>query len=48
MSKPLDLIASGIPGLDDILGGGLRPGRLYFVEGDSGTGKTTFWPAIPA
>ncbi|MGC1951632.1 MAG: ATPase domain-containing protein [Gammaproteobacteria bacterium] len=35
------LITSGIPGLDKVLGGGLRPGRLYFVEGDSGTGKTT-------
>lgn len=41
MIEPPDLIASGIPGLDSVLGGGLRPGRLYFVEGDSGTGKTT-------
>jgi circadian clock protein KaiC len=36
------LITSGVPGLDDILGGGLRPGHLYFVEGTTGTGKTTF------
>lgn len=35
------LISSGVPGLDEVLGGGLRPGCLYFVEGDSGTGKTT-------
>ncbi len=34
-------IASGVPGLDDILGGGLRPGHLYFVEGEPGCGKTT-------
>ena len=28
-------------GLDDILGGGLPPDRLYLVQGDPGTGKTT-------
>ncbi|UAK26533.1 ATPase domain-containing protein [Sphingomonas nostoxanthinifaciens] len=28
-------------GLDDILGGGLTPDRLYLVEGTPGTGKTT-------
>jgi circadian clock protein KaiC len=32
---------TGIPGLDDILGGGLTPDRLYLVEGTPGTGKTT-------
>lgn len=32
---------TGIPGLDDILGGGLLPRRLYLVEGDPGAGKTT-------
>ena len=31
----------GIPGLDDILGGGLTKDRLYLVEGTPGTGKTT-------
>lgn len=31
----------GIPGLDDILGGGLTRDRLYLLEGDPGTGKTT-------
>ena len=41
MSQPPDFIASGVPGLDSIVGGGLRSGRLYLVEGDSGTGKTT-------
>jgi circadian clock protein KaiC len=29
------------PGLDAILGGGLPTDRLYLVEGDPGTGKTT-------
>lgn len=33
--------STGIAGLDDILGGGLTPHRLYLVEGDPGTGKTT-------
>lgn len=36
-----DLISSGIPGLDQILQGGFRQGHLYFIEGQSGTGKTT-------
>src|SRR3954451_1333948 len=35
------LVSTGIPGLDDILGGGLTPNRLYLVEGDPGAGKTT-------
>jgi circadian clock protein KaiC len=33
--------ATGIEGLDDILGGGLTPRRLYLIEGDPGAGKTT-------
>src|SRR3954469_1099473 len=31
----------GVPGLDDVLGGGLIPNRLYLIEGDPGSGKTT-------
>jgi circadian clock protein KaiC len=34
-------IQTGIPGLDDILGGGWPQGHLYLVEGDPGAGKTT-------
>lgn len=35
------LISTGVPGLDDILAGGLRVGHLYLFDGDPGTGKTT-------
>lgn len=36
-----ELYATGIAGLDDILGGGLARNHLYLIEGDPGTGKTT-------
>ena len=32
---------TGVAGLDEILGGGLPSHRLYVVEGDPGSGKTT-------
>src|SRR5947209_8265212 len=32
---------TGIPGFDNLLGGGLPSNRLYVVEGDPGAGKTT-------
>ena len=35
------LIATGITGLDDVLGGGFTPDRVYLVEGNPGSGKTT-------
>ena len=34
-------ISTDIPGLDDVLCGGLDPERLYLIEGEPGTGKTT-------
>lgn len=34
-------VQTGIDGLDDVLGGGLIPNRLYLLEGDPGSGKTT-------
>jgi circadian clock protein KaiC len=34
-------LSTGISGLDDILGGGLTPQRVYLVEGSPGAGKTT-------
>jgi len=34
-------LSTGIAGLDNIMGGGLMPGRLYLVEGTPGAGKTT-------
>jgi circadian clock protein KaiC len=33
--------STGIPGLDDILAGGLARHRVYLLEGSPGTGKTT-------
>jgi circadian clock protein KaiC len=33
--------STGIAGLNDILGGGLTPSRVYLIEGTPGTGKTT-------
>jgi circadian clock protein KaiC len=32
---------TGVPGLDDILFGGLAVGRVFLLEGSPGTGKTT-------
>jgi circadian clock protein KaiC len=34
-------VATGSPGLDDVLGGGLPRQRMYLVQGDPGVGKTT-------
>jgi circadian clock protein KaiC len=36
-----DRASTGVPGLDDILGGGLPAHHLYLVEGNPGSGKTT-------
>jgi circadian clock protein KaiC len=34
-------ISTGLPGLDNVLNGGLDPNRLYLIEGAPGSGKTT-------
>jgi len=46
MTRPLTptsapRIKTGVPGLDDILGGGLPQSRMYLIQGDPGVGKTT-------
>lgn len=40
-ASPLRLVATGIEGLDDILEGGFTARRLYLIEGNPGSGKTT-------
>ncbi len=34
-------VGTGVAGLDEVLCGGLTPDRVYLVEGDPGSGKTT-------
>jgi len=41
MNEQDTVLSTGIEGLDVILAGGLLPGRLYLIEGEPGTGKTT-------
>ncbi len=41
MSK-IDRVSSGIPGLDDMLSGGIPSGRVVLVVGGPGAGKTIF------
>ncbi|WP_426268020.1 ATPase domain-containing protein [Sphingomonas sp. LHG3443-2] len=41
MTEEAPRVSTGSEGLDDILGGGLDPSRLYLYEGRPGTGKTT-------
>ncbi|ASA76807.1 ATPase domain-containing protein [Thermococcus sp. 5-4] len=40
--KSLDRVSTGVPGLDDLIGGGFIPGRVYLIIGPPGSGKTTF------
>lgn len=40
-SNPAPIAATGVAGLDDVLGGGFTPNRLYLLEGVPGSGKTT-------
>jgi circadian clock protein KaiC len=34
-------VSTGVPGFDDILGGGFPARRMYLLQGDPGAGKTT-------
>ncbi len=36
-----DKARTGVPGLDDVLAGGLAVGHVFLLEGNPGTGKTT-------
>lgn len=38
----VDLVCTGVSGLDELLGGGLVPGTMALIEGAPGAGKTTF------
>ncbi len=40
-NAPPPIAASGVSGLDEVLGGGFTPRRLYLIEGVPGSGKTT-------
>jgi circadian clock protein KaiC len=40
-SNEPQLVSTGIPGLDDVLHGGLAATGFYSIEGDTGAGKTT-------
>ncbi len=41
MQTSLSQARTGVSGLDDVLGGGLGNGRVFLLEGQPGTGKTT-------
>ena len=41
MSEEQDRVSTGVPGLDEILHGGLPPRHVYLLEGGPGAGKTT-------
>lgn len=40
--KNIERIPTGIPGLDEMIGGGLPVPSIILVAGEAGTGKTTF------
>jgi circadian clock protein KaiC len=41
IQTPAKAVATGVSGLDEILGGGLSPNCLYLLQGSPGSGKTT-------
>lgn len=40
-ASPPDVVSTGVPGLDDVMGGGFTRSRLFLLEGVPGSGKTT-------
>ncbi|MEM3137998.1 MAG: ATPase domain-containing protein, partial [Thermofilaceae archaeon] len=38
----MDLVETGIEGLDPLIGGGFIKGRTYLIAGETGTCKTLF------
>jgi circadian clock protein KaiC len=40
--RPIPKVATGIPGLDEVLGGGIPEGLITVVNGGPGAGKTVF------
>ena len=42
MRTDAERVSTGMPGLDELLNGGVPKGRVILVSGASGTGKTTF------
>jgi circadian clock protein KaiC len=40
-TQPITKARTGVPGLDNILAGGFTKGRVFLLEGNPGTGKTT-------
>ena len=42
MLTPLPRVKTGVPGLDDLIEGGLPRGSITTLSGDTGCGKTTF------
>ena len=42
MHKNTQRAKTGVPGLDEVLHGGLISKRLYLIDGNPGAGKTTF------
>ncbi|WP_394295151.1 RAD55 family ATPase [Pyrococcus furiosus] len=51
MSTVAERIPTGVKGLDELIEGGLIPGRVYLITGPPGSGKTTlacnfFWKGL--
>ncbi|BAA30122.1 RAD55 family ATPase [Pyrococcus horikoshii] len=42
MQTQQERISTGVKGLDELIEGGLIPGRVYLITGPPGSGKTTF------